>query len=74
MDSTVKKSSFQEGEGGQARRASQGEVGASMSGSLDAKAIQKDLQSIGFTPSLAKPAMGKEVERRRVSSYNERVK
>ena len=26
---------------------------------MDAKALQDDLQSLGFTPSLAKPEMGK---------------
>ena len=67
-DSTVKKSRFQGGEGGQAKKASLGEVEGSMSGSVDAKALQDDLQSLGFTPSLAKPEMGKEVERRRAHS------
>ena len=28
---------------------------------MDAKALQDDLQSLGFTPSLAKPEMGKDV-------------
>ena len=28
---------------------------------MDAKALQKDLQSLGFTPSLAKLEIGKEV-------------
>ena len=28
---------------------------------MDAKALQEDLQSLGFTPSLAKPEIGKEV-------------
>ena len=34
---------------------------------MDAKALQDDLQSLGFTPSLAKPEMGKEVGRRRAA-------
>ena len=41
---------------------------------MDAKALQDDLQSLGFTPSLAKPEMGKEVGTRRARSYDERVK
>ena len=35
---------------------------------MDAKALQDDLQSLGFTPSLAKPEIGKEVGRRRACS------
>ena len=34
---------------------------------MDAKALLGDLQSLGFTPILAKPEMGKEVGRRRAS-------
>ena len=30
---------------------------------MDAKALQDDLPSLGFTPSLAKPEIGKEVGR-----------
>ena len=30
---------------------------------MDAKALEEDLQSLGFTPSLAKPETGKEVGR-----------
>ena len=41
---------------------------------MDAKALQDDLQSFGFTPSLAKPEIGKEVGRRRARSYDERVR
>ena len=41
---------------------------------MDAKAFQEDLQSLGFTPSLAKPEMGKGVGRRRARSEDERVK
>ena len=67
MDSTVKKGRFQGGKGGQVRRASLGEEGI-MSGCVDAKALQNDLQSLGFTPSLAKPEMGKEVGKQRARS------
>ena len=35
---------------------------------MDAKALQKDLQSFGFTPSLVKPEVGKEVEIRSARS------
>ena len=63
VESTVKKGRFQGGKKGQARRASLGEVEGSMSGRVDAKALQDDLQSLDFTPSLAKPEMGKEVGR-----------
>ena len=41
---------------------------------MDAKALQEDLESLGFTPSLAKPEMGKEVERRRARSQDDRAK
>ena len=34
---------------------------------MDAKALQVDLQGFGFTPSLAKPEMGKEVGRRKAA-------
>ena len=68
VDSTVKEGRFRGGKGGQARRASLEEVEGSMSGWVDAKALQDDLQSLGFTPSLAKPEIGKEVERRRAHS------
>ena len=64
----MKESRFQGNDGGQARRASLGEVEGSMSGKVDTKALQGDLQSLGFTPSLAKSEIGKEVGRRRVCS------
>ena len=67
MDSTVKEGGLQRGEGGQARKAFLGEEG-STSGTMDAKALQEDLQSLGFTTSLVKPEMGKEVGRRRACS------
>ena len=57
----MKEGRFRGGEGRQGKRASLGEVKESMSGRVDAKALQDDLQSLGFTPSLAKPEMGKEV-------------
>ena len=41
---------------------------------VDAKPLQDDVQSLGFTPSLAKPETGKEVGRRRARSYDKRVK
>ena len=41
---------------------------------MDTKALQKDLQRLGFTPSLAKPEIEKEVGRRRAHLYDERVK
>ena len=55
VESTVKEGSFQGRKGRQARRASLEQVEGSMSGRVDAKALQDDLQSLGFTPSLAKP-------------------
>ena len=45
-----------------------------MSGRVDAKALQEDLQSLGFASSLAKPEIEKEVGGRRAHSYDERVK
>ena len=34
---------------------------------MEAKALQEDLQSLGLTPSLVKPEMGKKVGRQRAS-------
>ena len=53
VDFTIK-GRFQEGEGWQANRTSRGEVEGSASGQVDAKALQEDLQILGFTPSRAK--------------------
>ena len=61
VDSTMKKGRFQ---GGQARRASLGEV---ESGECTEKLSMKTC-SLDFTPSQAKPEMGKEVGRRRARS------
>ena len=74
VDSTVKEGRFQGGHGGQARRASVGEVEGSISGCVDAQTLQDNLQSLGFTPSLAKLEIGKEVGRRRTRSQNKREK
>ena len=41
---------------------------------MDTKALHEDLQSLSFTPSLAKPEMGKKVGRQRARSYDEKVK
>ena len=68
MDSTVKESRFQGSEEGQARRVSLGEVEGSTGGCVDAKALQEDLQSLGFTSILAKPEIGKEVGKQRARS------
>ena len=74
VDFTVKEGKFQQGKGGQARRASLEQVEGSMSECVDVKALQDDLQSLGFTPSLAKSEMGTEVGRRRARSEDKRVK
>ena len=58
--SIVKKRGFQGGEVGQAKRAFL-EVGESMS---RPKILQKNLESLGFTPSLAKSEIEKVVEKR----------
>ena len=63
VDSAVKEDGFQGGEVGQVKRASLGEVKASMSERVNAKALQNDLQSLGLTPNLDKPEMGKEFGR-----------
>ena len=68
MDSIVKEGRFQGGQGGQARRASLKQVEGSMSGRVDARALQDNLQSLGFTPSLANSEIGKEVGRLRARS------
>ena len=68
VDPTVKVGRFQTGKGGQARRASLGEVDTGISGCVDAQALQEDLKSLGFIPSLAKLEVGKEVGRRRARS------
>ena len=59
VDSTVKEGRFQGGQGGQARRASLEQVEGSMSGWVDAKALQDDLQSLGFTPKSGQTWDGK---------------
>ena len=64
----MKESRSQGRKGGQAGRASLGEAEGKMSESVHAKALQDDLQSFGFIPSLAKPEIGKEVGRRRARS------
>ena len=64
----MKEGWFQGGEEGQRRRAFLGEVKGSMSGRKNAKAPQVDLESLAFTPSLAKLEMGKEVGRQRARS------
>ena len=46
---------FEGKKGGQAGRASPGDVKESLSMCVDAKAFQDFLQSLGFTPGLAKP-------------------
>ena len=74
VNSIVKEGRFQGGKGGQATRASLEQVEGSMSGWVDTRALQDDLQSLGFTPSLAKPEIGKEVGRRRARSWEKRVK
>ena len=61
VSSAVMEGSFQGGEGGQANRTF---IGESMSGLVHPKALQEDLQSLAFTPSLAKPEMGKKGGRR----------
>ena len=59
----MKEGRFQREKGGKARRASLEQVAGSMSRCVGAKALQDDLQSLGFTPSLAKPEIGNEVGR-----------
>ena len=44
------------------------EVGESMSGSVDSKVLQEDLEKLDFTLSLVKPEIGKDVGRGRVRS------
>ena len=68
MDSTVKEDRFQRGEKAHARSSSLGGVGGDNSKWVDAKALQEDLQSLGFTSSLDKSEMGKEVRKRRARS------
>ena len=67
-DSTVNEGRFQGGQGAQARRASLRRDRRRYERVSDAKALQDDLQSLGFTPSLAKPEIGNEVGRRRARS------
>ena len=53
MDSTVKEGRFQREKGGKAKSASLGEVEERMSGGVDTKAFQDDLQSLGLTDAMA---------------------
>ena len=64
----MKEKGFQGAEGGQAKRAFLGDVEGSLSGWVDAKALQDNPQSLGFTPSLLKPEIGREVGRQRARS------
>ena len=64
----MKEGRFQGGKGGQARRASLGRGRRKHERVSGPKALQDDLQSRGFTSSLAKPEIGKEVGRRRACS------
>ena len=50
VDSTVKEDRFRGGEKGQPKRTSLVEVEGSISERVNAKAIQDNLQSAGFTP------------------------
>ena len=63
VSSPVKEGRFQGGKGGQGNKTSIGEEGKSISGQVDAKVVQVDLESLDFTPSLAKREMGKKVGR-----------
>ena len=63
MDFTVREGRLQGGKVGKAKTTSLGKVEESMGGRVDAKALQEDLQSLGFSPSLAKPEIGKEAGR-----------
>ena len=40
----------------------------------DAKALQEDLENLNFTPSLAEPKMGKDVEKRKAANKKDRAK
>ena len=51
-----------------AKRISVAEIGARMSTLVDPNVLHENLESLGFSPSLAKPKMGKEVGRRRTRS------
>ena len=62
---TLKEVGIQGGEVGQVKRNYLGQVEENMSKWMDAKALQQDLESLGFTPSKVKPGIGKEVGRRR---------
>ena len=55
VDFTVKEGRFQRGEVQQAKMTSLGE---SMSRWVDSKSFQAVLESLSFTPSLARPEMG----------------
>ena len=68
IKSTVNEGGFQSGEGGKAKRTYLGKVGENMSELMNAKALQEDLGSRVFTPSLATPEIGKEIERQRARS------
>ena len=50
------------------------EVLESMSGRVDAKDLQEDQKSLGFTSSLAKPKMEKEIGRQRARSEDDKAK
>ena len=64
VDSTVNEGKFQGGKGEQARRGRRKHERVSGRKSSP----ERSAQSLGFTPSLAKPEIGKEVGRRRARS------
>ena len=68
MDPTVKEGRFQGDEVGNTRKTSPEEVEGNMSRQVDGRALQEDLQSLGFTSCLAKPEMEQEVGRQRAHS------
>ena len=68
MESAVKVGRLQGGEEEQAKRISPGEVEESTSRLVEAQAFQEDLKSFGFTQSLAKPKIEKELKALRQES------
>ena len=66
-ESAVMKGGFHGREGGQAKETCLGEVAKSVKRYVDANLLQENLESLGFTSSVAKPEIEKGVGRRRVA-------
>ena len=74
MDSTVKEGRFQEEPEKESKKNFPRRSRKKHKRVMDANALQENLHSLGFTPSLAKLEKGKKVEKQQARSYDDRTK